>query len=361
MVNRLKVVTDPLKDQLHGFTRSVTEIQWLTLVLVLLFLFISGIDSASRYPVIAALVTYGAFILVFSYSGFFKEDAEWKLAVETWGMILFITFVLWHTGDSAGILENLYLLAIISAALTLGKLMTMLEVALVAACFIFLGYDANQDVFSLAYTGGLLTELAPMILVAYLTTMLASDIHFAHEKIRRLAAKDELTGLMNLRGFNNILQREHEQAVRYARQYSVAMIDVNDMKAINDSYGHEVGNNALKLVAATLRASVRNTDAAARFGGDEFVLLLVESPLGTAAEVIARFRQQIDKARLQVNGDNLKLNVSIGIASYPANGSEPEDLLRTADLLMYEEKQQAKVGKPEPGSDVDPPSGRAPA
>lgn len=353
MTLKFKVVTDPLQDQLHAFTRSITEIQWLTLVLVLLHLFISGTEPTSQFDLIAAMVVYGMFILAFSYSGFFRKDSEWKLAVETMGMIGFITVILWHTEGSESILVNLYLLAIISAALTLGKQMVMLELVLITACFMLLDFGAGVEVFSMQYAGRLLMQLGPVILVAYITTMLASDIHLAHEKIRKLAGKDELTGLMNLRGFTNIMQREHELAARYARQYTVAMLDVDNMKTINDRYGHEAGNNALKQLASILRANTRATDAAARFGGDEFVLLLVESSPEIAIEIIGRFRRQIADASIQVNGKKLPLEVSIGVANYPRDGTEPDDLLRAADMQMYEEKRR-KLAAPADGGEIDP-------
>lgn len=342
MAEAFSIVADPMEEQLHGFTRSLTEIQWLTLVLVLLYLFLPGESIANRDAVIMAMAAYGGFVLAFSYSGFFRKDSQWKLAVETWAMIAFITVVLWNVGHTDSILVNLYLLVIIAASLTLGKLMTLLEVALISACTILLDFSLGLDVLSLAYAGSLLMKLGPLLLVAYLTAMLASDIHHAHVQIRALAGTDELTGLLNLRGFNSILQREHDQAVRYARQYSVAILDVDNMKLINDRYGHEAGNRMLSLLAATLRRTVRSTDAAARFGGDEFVVIFVEATPQALQQAIARIRKQLDKGCLHIDGEELRLDVSIGMANYPRDGATPEDLLRHADAAMYEEKQSRR-------------------
>lgn len=333
---------DPMQEQLHGFTRSLTEIQWLTLVLVMLFIFLPGETVENRDQVIVAMTAFGAFVLTFSYTGFFREDSLWRLAVETWAMIAFITFVLWSVGSPNSVLANLYLLVVIAAALTLGKLMTLLEVALIAACYMFLHYHLGNDVFSLAYAGKLLMEMSPLLLVAYLTTMLAADIHFAHRKIRALAGTDELTGLLNLRGFNSILQREHDQAVRYARSYAVLILDIDNMKLINDTHGHDIGNQVLKLLSATLRRTVRNTDAAARFGGDEFVVLLVESPPEATVEAVARIRKQVDSLALSVARKEVEINVSIGVAQYPLQGAEPDDILRQADVDMYAEKRSKR-------------------
>lgn len=334
--------SDPELDQLHGFTRSLAEIQWLSLVLVLLYLQVPGSFVHDYATMVIALVLYSAFILVFNYVNFFRIDRTWKLALETWAMILFISVVVWQTGRLDSVLLNLYLLAIVASALTLGKLMTLLEAALIAACYALFGYHEDLEIFSLAWLGQFMAQLAPLLLVGYLTTMLASDIHYANRKIRALAGTDELTGLLNMRGFTSILQREHEQAVRYARCYTLVMLDVDNMKQINDAYGHEAGNRALKSVASVLRASTRATDAVARFGGDEFVLLLAETDEDRAAEVLERLRRNVGNTRLEFHGNPLPLQISMGSASYPKQATEYTQLLEMADTAMYHDKARRR-------------------
>lgn len=289
---------DPLRDQLRGFARSLAEIEWLLLILVLLYMLVPGMPVASRDVLIVAMVLFAAFIIAFHYANFFRRAARWKLAVESWAMIAFITAVVWQTGRTESILLNLYLLAIIASALTLGRITTLLEVALITACYFLLGDHAGHDVFSIGYLGRLMSELAPFLLVAYLTTMLASDVHRANERIHALAGSDELTGLLNMRGFMSILQREHQQAERYARTYTIAMIDVDNLKLLNDANGHECGNRALKLLAAALRDNIRTTDAVARFGGDEFMLLFAEANLERSREVVARIEKRLTESGL---------------------------------------------------------------
>lgn len=340
MTKNVLFTADPELDQLHGFTRSLAEIQWLTLVLVLLYLQVPGRIVQDDALLVAAMVLFGGFVLVFNYTNFFRTDRTWKLAVETWVMILFITVVVWQTGSTDSVLLNLYLLVIIASALTLGKLMTLLEVGLIAACYVLLGYYGNSDVFSLTYAGSIMAELSPFLLVGYLTTMLASDIHFANKKIRALAGTDELTGLLNMRGFMSILQREHDLAARYARQYNLILLDVDNMKLINDVYGHEAGNRTLKAVASVLRANTRSTDAVARFGGDEFVLLLVETDEKRAAEVVKRIQKSIGDTPLALHGELVQLQASIGCTNYPRNGTEYAQLLEDADAAMYREKRR---------------------
>lgn len=330
---------DPLRDQLRGFARSLAEIEWLILILVLLYLVVPETLVTGREALVLAMVAYSVFVLVFHYANFFRREARWKLALETWVMIGFITIVVWHTGRTESVLLNLYLLVIIASALTLNRLITLLEVALIAACYILLGNHAGHDVFSLGYIGRLMAELAPFLLVAYLTTMLASDVHRANERIHALAGSDDLTGVLNMRGFMSILRREHAQAVRHARAYSIAMIDVDNLKRLNDVHGHETGNRALRLVAGILRENVRATDAVARFGGDEFIMMLAETSHQRATEVIARIRKRLRGAQLMEGRQRIQLDVSIGVADFPHHGMEVEELIGAADAAMYADKK----------------------
>lgn len=329
---------DPLREQLRGFARSLAEIEWLLLILVLLYMLVPGMVVANRQALILALVLFAAFIVIFHYLNFFRNSARWKLAVESWAMIGFITVVVWQTGRTESVLLNLYLIAIIASALTLGRITTLLEVALIAACYFLLGDHNGHDVLTAGYLGRLMAELAPFLLVAYLTTMLASDVKLANERIHALAGCDELTGLLNMRGFMSILQREHQQAERYARTFTIAMVDVDNLKYLNDTYGHECGNRALKIVAAILRDNIRTTDAVARFGGDEFMLLFAEANEKRAQEVTDRIKKRLQEAVLTSGRENLSLDVSIGLANYPYHGTDLQELMAAADVAMYVEK-----------------------
>lgn len=337
---------DPVRDQLHGFARSLAEIEWLILILVLIYLLVPGSQVADRDVLVMSMVLFTAFVVVFHYVNFFRSAARWKLALESWVMIGFITVVVWQTGRTDSVLINLYLLAIIASALTLGLITTLLEVALIAACYFWLGDRAGINVMSLAYIGRLAAELSPFLLVAYLTTMLANDVHRANDHIHVLANTDELTGLLNMRGFMSILAREHGLAERHARTFTVAMIDVDRLKFLNDTNGHEFGNRALRQVAAILRDSIRETDAVARFGGDEFIVLLSEADIERAQEVMQRIRKRLNAAELAKGATPLQLEVSIGLANFPYNGTQLQEIIEAADAAMYREKQAKRQAPP---------------
>lgn len=331
------------QEELRGISRTVAEIEWLLLILVLLYQVFEGPAPDDRVAISMGLFFYAAFVLSFRYANFYKTETRWKIAIETFAMLLFITWVLWFTGKLGSPLVNTYLLVIITSALTLGKLTTMLEMALIAACFVLLGENSTiGEVFTLAYVGGLTAQLAPMLLVAYITTMFSADIRYGLNQARLLSETDELTGLYNMRGFSIVVDRLFGQAVRYKRPASMLMIDSDDLKSVNDKNGHEAGNRLLKLVAKCIESELRHTDVLARYGGDEFIVLLPETTAERAIEVAQRIRQTVSASPLQFEGQRIETSVSIGLACYPEDGRSIDAIQARADRAMYMAKEQGR-------------------
>lgn len=329
------------QEELRGITRTVAEIEWLLLIMVLLYLTFGGPADEDRPAISAALFFYGAIILSFRYANFYKTESRWKITIETWLMVVFITWVVWYTDKLVSPLLNAYLLVIITSALALGKIITLWQMVLVTACFVFLGeYSSIGGLFSLPNAGRLAAALAPIVLVAYVTTMFSADIRYGLNKAVRLSEVDELTGVYNRRGFAMTVDRLFAQAIRYNRSASVMMIDLDKLKSLNDTYGHETGDGMLKLVAKCIQGELRQTDVAARYGGDEFVVLLPETPRSGALDVASRIRLAVAGTPLHIGEQSLIASVSIGIATYPEDGRSLDTLLVQADHAMYVEKQR---------------------
>jgi diguanylate cyclase (GGDEF)-like protein len=255
-------------------------------------------------------------------------------------MVAFITGVLWFTGKSSSPLFNLYLLPVILSALTLGRLTTLLQVAVIALCHVILaGATPGLDVLSLVYASRAVGQLAPILLVAYLTTTLSADIAEARERIENLAQTDTLTGLYNLRMFNEVWQRAHAAAERDRGTYALLLVDIDQLKDINDTFGHEAGNSAITLVAQCLQRSIRGTDSAGRFGGDEFAILLPGASPEVAESVIKRIRHNVYKTTLDLRSRMIRCSVSIGVVSYPKDGRDMRELMSAADHRMYRDKE----------------------
>ncbi len=327
------------QEELRGISRSVGEIEWLLMIVVLLYHVFGGTGEEEKPVIVLAMVLYALCIMGFRYANFFKNESRWKLAVETWIMTGFITWALWHTGRLESPLLNSYLLVIITSALALGKLTTLLELALIGACIIFLGGQSSlEQVMSLKYTAGIFAQFAPFVLVAYITTMFASDIRYGLNKVKLLSETDELTKILNRRGFAIIADRLFGQAIRYSRPISLLLIDCDSLKPVNDTLGHEAGDALLVALVKGIQGQLRHTDILARQGGDEFLVLLPETPAGGAHDTAEKVRAAVETISLALEGKLVRTTVSIGMASYPADGSTLDLLLARADRNMYQAK-----------------------
>lgn len=165
-------------------------------------------------------------------------------------------------------------------------------------------------------------------------------------QVRTLAISDSLTGLANYRHLVDILQSELERSGRTSRPFSVLLMDLDGLKKINDRLGHVIGSRALCRVATILRLNSRSIDTAARYGGDEFALVLPETNTTSAEQVAERVR-----SCLAEDEETPRLSISVGVATFPKCGTTVQQLLEFADRALYEMKDQSKrlrVGKREP-------------
>jgi two-component system cell cycle response regulator len=154
-------------------------------------------------------------------------------------------------------------------------------------------------------------------------------------EVQRLAVTDALTGLYNRRKLDDALSVEVERALRYKRPLSLIMIDLDDLKSINDTYGHPAGDEVLKLVADAIRTKIRTVDRATRFGGDEFVIMLPEADLEAALHVAKRVCSEITSTKFRGN----MLSVSAGVAQWAPAHSSAESFLNAVDQAMYQAKR----------------------
>ncbi len=163
----------------------------------------------------------------------------------------------------------------------------------------------------------------------------------AEEQILELALTDPLTGLANYRRLLDVLDSEIKRYGRTARSFAVLLLDLDGLKNINDAHGHVVGSCALARVANTLRIHCRVVDTAARYGGDEFVVILPETDYEAALHVAQRISQEL-KQDVEVP----PISVSVGVAIFPQDGMTIASLLSSADRALYREKASSRRASP---------------
>ena len=171
----------------------------------------------------------------------------------------------------------------------------------------------------------------------------AIDNALALQRAEALSVTDDLTQLYNSRYLNQVLRREVKRASRSGRPLSLLFIDLDGFKAVNDTHGHLAGSAALVEAAGVIRGSARETDVVARFGGDEFALILPDTGSEGAAAVGDRVRERIDAyAFLAGKGLDIHMTVSVGVATLPDVAASAEELVRAADVAMYRVKESGK-------------------
>ncbi|HSH45672.1 MAG TPA: GGDEF domain-containing protein [Longimicrobiales bacterium] len=158
-------------------------------------------------------------------------------------------------------------------------------------------------------------------------------------RLSRTAHEDPLTGLANRAALEERLQDAHKQFHRYRRPVALMVIDLDHFKQINDTFGHQAGDVVLERLGEIVRTATRDADFAARFGGEEIVVLLPETMLREAAEVAERVRAAIEETKIEWNGRVIPVTASIGVSACPETVDGPEGLVGTADAALYQSKQ----------------------
>lgn len=190
------------------------------------------------------------------------------------------------------------------------------------------------------YAESLLLVQAFTGVTAIMTLVLAAAVaerREAEERLRRLAVSDPLTGLSNYRQLVQALETEIKRSSRTDRPFAVVLMDLDGLKTINDRFGHLVGSLALRRVAETLLGSCRGIDTAARFGGDEFAVVLPETGDAAAWHVARRIAERVSR-----DGEQPVISVSVGVAVHPRDGTSLEGLLNAADRSLYDTKSRRR-------------------
>jgi len=173
------------------------------------------------------------------------------------------------------------------------------------------------------------------------------------QRLRTMAYRDALTGLYNHRYFYEQLSHEVERSLRYGQPLAVLLMDMNNFKDINDAYGHIIGDKFLSLVGQVIARQIRGSDIGARYGGDEFVVILPNTSLDEARKTADKLSVAVRQAAMMNPGEeNVRLGLSAGIAICPEDSRAPGELLQIADRRLYDQKALRKTPRGRARPDV---------
>lgn len=162
------------------------------------------------------------------------------------------------------------------------------------------------------------------------------------EKLSKLAVTDPLTGINNRRNFFNLAKKEFSRFKRYSSKISLLMLDIDNFKAINDTYGHLAGDIVLKELVKKIKEILRESDIPCRFGGEEFAILLIESGKNESFNVAERIRHDIAMSNIKWQNQIVKFTVSIGLTLIKKSDENLDDIIHRADKALYRAKGKGK-------------------
>ncbi len=163
-----------------------------------------------------------------------------------------------------------------------------------------------------------------------------------YEEAQNMALTDSLTGLYNRRGLFEIGRLEFSRAIRNNQPFAALMVDIDHFKRVNDLYGHAIGDQALQGLARHLNSITRDIDIVGRYGGEEFVILLSETPLQVAREIAERLRSAVENSSLATDSGNLRVTISVGVAAFSRETPDLETLIARADQALYLAKHKGR-------------------
>ncbi len=363
------LVSDPLLD-LGGegdvapgaYDRVVRIVSWTFILATSTIVAVTGLWRDTQPAIYALLGAAGVFVLVVHELLPAGALGTAKFILEGSVAITFATLLVVLTGRDESPFFFTFPLIVGGAALVVSPKVTF---GLAGAAIV-----AYMVAIAPPGTGGLAPQtvaivginITALILLAYVAMVIAREQRRARDAAIRLSTIDPLTGLFNRTFFFAAVDREIARSARSGRGFCLLMMDLDELKLINDRHGHFYGDRVLRGVGEVIRAGGRKIDTSARYGGDEFVVLLPETDPTGAYVLAEKIRLGVSELIVDVAGTTLQPSVSIGVVSYPDDGRTSDELMITADNSMYHSKRAGKnrvtgvpVMAPEPEVEAEPP------
>jgi diguanylate cyclase (GGDEF)-like protein len=307
--------------------------------LIVVIMQMSGASNAVKWPIVALMCFFMPFsigilisILIYPQISVVRRILSMVMDVGA------TTYVLYFLGAAGTPVYGIYLFNACGNGFRFGSRYLYLSSALSVSGFVFV--LATSEYWAAHRTLGIGLVIVLIVIPLYFAS-LVRQLHDALERMRTMANHDTLTGLPNRHSFYEQLQHTLRIAEKNNAPFAVVFVDLDGFKPINDALGHAAGDTVLKSVARRLEQSVRKHDVVARFGGDEFVIILSDVHK-TAIPSVAR--KIIDTVAMphEFNGKTVTLTSSVGVATYPNSGRSVDELVARADAAMYRSKRAGR-------------------
>jgi diguanylate cyclase (GGDEF)-like protein len=328
----------------RAYDRVVRIASWVFLLAATTIVGVTGLWPQSQTAIFILLALAGAFVLVIHDLLPTTALGPAKFVVEGSVAITVATMLVALTGGAQSPFFFVYPLIVGGAALVVSPGIT-LGLALTAVLGYLLAVILGSTAAVIANpitTATVGINLTALILLAYIAMVIAREQRSSRDAAIRLSTIDPLTSLFNRGFFFAALEREIARSARSGRGFCLLMMDLDELKAINDRLGHFHGDRVLNAVGQVVSDGVRRIDTAARYGGDEFVVLLPETDPTGAFVLAEKIRIGVNELDLDLPDEAIRPSMSVGVVSFPDDGQTADELMISADRAMYTSKRAGK-------------------
>ena len=305
-------------------------------------LIVVAVGDPTRQPLLIVLLAMGLTLVVFGQELLpMALLGRWRGTIEAAAVLVFLTLLVLMTGGYASPFFLGYVLLLAGTSLWaqgLGPYLLAIAAILAYLAGVLLAFDEAPQ----AALGQVGFNVVALALTSYVASVIGREQRRAHDAALRLSRFDALTELYSRSYFGMALEQEILRSARSGRPFGLLMIDLDGLKPVNDRFGHDAGDRLLRGIAEVIGGGLRVTDVAARYGGDEFIVILPETDASGALRVAEKLRRDIGQLSLPENGQMVHSTVSIGLVGYPDDGRSGPELLRRVDAAMYEAKRRGR-------------------
>jgi diguanylate cyclase (GGDEF)-like protein len=323
------------------YDRVVRIVSWVFILATFMIVAVTGLWPESQLAIFALLAFAGVFVLVVHDLLPPRSLGTAKFVVEGSVAITFATLLVLLTGSQNSPFFFTFPLIVGGAALVVSPRVTFALAAIASLGYIIATALPAGPVLpvTVAKVG---INLTALVLLAYVATVIAREQRNARDAAIRLSTVDPLTSLYNRTYFFAAVDREIARSLRTDRGFCLLMMDLDELKTINDRYGHYFGDQVIQGVGDVISTGVRKIDTAARYGGDEFVVLLPETDPTGAWVLAEKVRIGVNELEISVAGANIPASISVGVVNFPDDGRTADELMISADQAMYASKRAGK-------------------